>query len=139
MIPSKKKEKKSCRKKTIFITKRNNFKIKSHEKVCKNKYLCGIAIPSEKKNISYFNQYMKLDKMSHIIYADMVSLIKKADQCANNLENSSTTKTGENIPCRTSKCNLRFNVSSEIPVLFHYGSSYDYRFIIKELANEFGE
>ena len=61
---------------------------------------------------------MKLDKMSHIIYADMVSLIKKADQCANNLENSSTTKIGENIPCRTSKCNLRFNVPSEIPVVF---------------------
>ena len=26
---------------------------------------------------------------------------------------------------------------SEIPVLFHNGSNYDYHFIIKELANEF--
>ena len=36
-------------------------------------------------------------------------------------------------------CNLKFNVPSEIPVLFHDGSNYDYHFIIKELANEFEE
>ena len=34
-------------------------------------------------------------------------------------------------------CNLKFNVSNEIPVRFHNGSNYDYHFIIKELANEF--
>ena len=34
-------------------------------------------------------------------------------------------------------CNLRFNVSKEIPVLFHNSSSYDYHFIIKALANKF--
>ena len=34
-------------------------------------------------------------------------------------------------------CNLEFNVPSEIPVVFHNGSNYDYHFIIKELANEF--
>ena len=33
--------------------------------------------------------------------------------------------------------NLRFTVPNEIPVVFHNGSNYDYRFIIKELANEF--
>ena len=30
--------------------------------------------------------------MSYIIYADMESLIKKIDRCANNPENSSTTE-----------------------------------------------
>ena len=34
-------------------------------------------------------------------------------------------------------CNLRFNVSNEIPVIFLSGSNYDYHFIIKELVHEF--
>ena len=46
-------------------------KLKPHDKVCKNKDFCGILMPSEKDKILEFNQYMKSDKMSHIIYADM--------------------------------------------------------------------
>ena len=42
---------------------------------------------------------MKSDKTTHIIHADMKSLIKKIDGCANNPENSSTTKIGEHILC----------------------------------------
>ena len=34
-------------------------------------------------------------------------------------------------------CILRFNMPNKIPVVFHNGSSYDYHFIINELANEF--
>ena len=34
-------------------------------------------------------------------------------------------------------CNLRYKISKEIPVVFHNGSTYDYHFIIKELAEEF--
>ena len=33
-------------------------------------------MPSEKDNISEFNQYMKSDKMPYIIYADIDSFIK---------------------------------------------------------------
>ena len=40
--------------------------------------------------------------MPCIIYADMESLIRKIDGCANNPENSSTTKIGQHIPCRYS-------------------------------------
>ena len=36
-------------------------------------------MPSEKDNILEFNQYMKSDKMSCIIYADMESLINKIE------------------------------------------------------------
>ena len=36
--------------------------------------------------------------MPHIIYAESESLIKKIDGCANNSENSSTTKVEEHIP-----------------------------------------
>ena len=49
-----------------------------------------------------FNQNMTSDKMSHINYADLESLIKKLDGCANNPEKSSTTKIVEHIPCRYS-------------------------------------
>ena len=37
--------------------------------------------------------------MPYIIYADIESLIKKIDGCANNAKNSSTTKIGEHIHC----------------------------------------
>ena len=34
-------------------------------------------------------------------------------------------------------CNLRYKTPKEIPVIFHNGSTYDYHFIIKEVAEEF--
>ena len=37
--------------------------------------------------------------MSYIIYADIESLLKKVDECADNPENSTTTKVGGHIPC----------------------------------------
>ena len=52
-------------------------KLKSQEKVCKNIGFCRIVIPSEKDTILEFNQYVKSDKMSYIIYVDIEFLIKK--------------------------------------------------------------
>ena len=72
-------------------------KLKSYENVCKNKDICGIVMSSEKDNILDFNHYLKSDKISYIIYADIKSLLKKTDECANKLENTSTTKIGEHI------------------------------------------
>ena len=34
-------------------------------------------------------------------------------------------------------CNLKYSIPKEIPVVFYNGCNYDYRFIIKELAEEF--
>ena len=34
-------------------------------------------------------------------------------------------------------CNLRYKIPKEIPIVFHNGSTYDYHFIIKQLAEEF--
>ena len=59
-------------------------KLKSHEKVCKNKGFCGMVMPSEKNKITEFNQYMKSDKTSYITYADIKYLIKEIEVCANN-------------------------------------------------------
>ena len=34
-------------------------------------------------------------------------------------------------------CNLRYKTPKEIPIVFHNGSTYDYHFIIRQLAKEF--
>ena len=34
-------------------------------------------------------------------------------------------------------CNLKYKIPKNIPVIFHNGSTYDYHFIIRELASEF--
>ena len=80
----------------IFLRTENKLK---SDKKCGKVKICGIAMPSEKDNLLEFNQYMKLDKMLYIIYADMESLIIKIDGCENNLENILTTKNGKHIPC----------------------------------------
>ena len=51
----------------------------------------------KKNNILKLNQYTKLDKTPCIIYADLESLIKKIDECANHPEKSSTTKVGDHF------------------------------------------
>ena len=76
MIPSKEKEGwHYCIVKKLYIIKRNNLKIngqsyclkclhsfriksklKSHQRICKNKDFCGIVLPSQKDNILKFNQ-----------------------------------------------------------------------------------
>ena len=78
---------------------RTENRLKSHENVSENKDFCGIVTPSEKDNVLEFNQYVKSDKITHIIYADIEPLIKKADRYANNPENSLATKIGDHIPC----------------------------------------
>ena len=44
-------------------------------------------------------KYMKTDKIPFTIYADIESLIRKIDECANNAENSLTIIIGDHIPC----------------------------------------
>ena len=45
--------------------------------------------------------------------------------------------TGKHRDAAHNICNLRYKIPKEIPVVFHNGSTYDYHFIIKELAKEF--
>ena len=45
--------------------------------------------------------------------------------------------TGKYRAAAHSICNLRYKIPKEIPVVFHNGSTYDYHFIIKQLAREF--
>ena len=45
--------------------------------------------------------------------------------------------TGKYRGAAHSICNLCYKISKEIPVVFHNGSTYDYHFIIKQLARKF--
>ena len=45
--------------------------------------------------------------------------------------------TGKFTGAAHSECNLRYKVPKEIPIVFHNGSTYDYHFIIKQVAEEF--
>ena len=55
-------------------------------------------MPSQKDIILLSNQYMQSNKISYINYADLKSLIKKIDGCANNQEKSSAKKIGKPVP-----------------------------------------
>ena len=45
--------------------------------------------------------------------------------------------TGKHRGAAHNKSNLRYKIPKVIPVVFHDGSTYDYHFIIKQLAREF--
>ena len=45
--------------------------------------------------------------------------------------------TGKYRGAAYSTCNLKYKIPKNIPVIFHNGSTYDYHFIIRELASEF--
>ena len=45
--------------------------------------------------------------------------------------------TGKNRGAAHNKCNMNYKISKNIPVVFHNGFTYDYHFIIKQLAKEF--
>ena len=58
---------------------RTENKLKCHEKVCKNIYFFGIVVPPENGNILEFNKCRKSDKLVHIFYPALESLIKEID------------------------------------------------------------
>ena len=45
--------------------------------------------------------------------------------------------TGKHRGAAHNICNLCYKIPKEIPVVFHNGSTYDYHFIIEQLAKEF--
>ena len=58
----------------LFFCKKKN-KLESHKKVCENKNVFNVMMPSEDTKILEFNQYKKSDEPSFIIYADLKCLI----------------------------------------------------------------
>ena len=90
-----------------------NFKkkeIKSYEKqkVC---YICEKKFCDDKNKKSEYDLYHKVRDHCHYT--------RKFRGAAHNI------------------CNLRYKVLKKNPIVFHNGSTYDYHFIIKQLAEEF--
>ena len=94
-------------KKKIILT---NERKESYENqgVC---YICEKEFCTDKNNKKEFKSYRKVRDHCHY--------------------------TGKYRGAAHSICNLRYKIPNEIPVIFHNGSTYDYHFIIKELAKEF--
>ena len=76
---------------------RTKIKLKSHEKLSKNKDFCGVLLPDENK-ILKFVQYLKSFKAE--------SLIEEIDGYKSNLEKSSTSNIDEHITCGYSQLHL---------------------------------
>ena len=81
-----------------------------------------IPLTNEEKE-SYENQ-----KLCHICKKEFNNDNKVRDHCH---------YTGKYRGAAHNKCNLHYKIPKEIPVVFHNGSTYDYHFIIKQLAREF--
>ena len=76
------------------------------KKYVRTKISVELQCQQKRKKMLEFNQYMKLDKIPYIIYADIESWIRKIDGFAINPEQFSTMKLGENISCEYSMSNI---------------------------------
>ena len=95
------------KKKEIILTNEEKESYENQE-VC---YICEKEFCTDKNNKKEFKSYCKVRDHCHY--------------------------TGKYRGAAHSSCNLRYKIPKEIPVIFHNGSTYDYHFIIKELAKEF--
>ena len=87
-----------------------NKEIKSYEKqkVC---YICEKKFCDDKNKKSEYDLYHKVRDHCHYT--------RKIRGAAHNI------------------CNLQYKVTKKNPVVFHNGSTYDYHFVIKQLAKDF--
>ena len=95
------------KKKMIQLTDKEN-KSSERQKAC---YICKKEFNTDENDKKAFKLYHKVRDHSHY--------------------------TGEFRGAAHSICNLRYKTTKEIPVVFHNGSTYDYHFIINQLAKKF--
>ena len=81
-----------------------------------------IPLTDEEKE-SYENQ-----EICHLCKKELNNDNKVRDHCH---------YTGKYIGASHNKCNLHYKIPKEIPVVCHNGSTYNYHFMIKQLAREF--
>ena len=87
-----------------------------------------IPLTEEEKNWHNMQKFVIYVKKYLVLIITTKNIIKVKDHCH---------YTGEYRGAAHDICNLRYKIPKEIPVVFHNGSTYDYHFIIKELAEEF--
>ena len=92
--------------KEIILT---NEEKESYEKQ-KNCYICEKEFCTDKNNKKEFKSYHKFKDHCHY--------------------------TGKIRGAAHSCCNLRYKIPKDVPIVFQNGSTYDYHFIIKQLAKE---
>ena len=105
------------------------------EKFCKDLKELGTEIINfeEKEMIPLTNKEIKSYEKQKVCH-----ICKKSFVMKKNLKNSDHFHyTRKFRGAAHSECNLRYKVPKEIPVVFHNGSTYDYHFTVKELAEEF--
>ena len=71
---------------------------KKHTKLCEDKDYCYIEIPKKGESLKY-HPGVKSMKVPYIIDADIESLLRKMDTCANDPSKSSTGKRNEHEMC----------------------------------------
>ena len=98
-----------------FHAYRTENKLEKHKKICENHDYCHVEMPNEDHKIIKYNQGEK-------------SIRSQLYSCH---------YTGKYRGAAHNICNLRYKTPKEISIVFHNGSTYDYHFIIKELAKEF--
>ena len=93
----------------------------------------------KKKMISLTEEELKSNENGKVCYICRKRILKKLNKSKNyrNVRDHCYF-TGKYRGVVHSICHSKFNVIDEIPEVFHNGSNYDYHFIIKELANQFG-
>ena len=108
-----------------FHSYRTKNKLEAHKKICEKHDYCHVEMPIKGNNTIKYNYGEKSIKMPFTIYAGLECLRGYCHY------------TGKYRGAAHNICNLRYKIPKEIPVVFHNGSTYDYHFIIKELAKEF--
>ena len=86
----------------VLILLEEKINLNLMKKYVKIKMSVELKWHQKKKKILELKQYMKCDKIPYVIYADIESLIRKIDGCANNQEKLSAMKISEYIPCEYS-------------------------------------
>ena len=90
-------------------------------------------MPAEGNKILKYNHGKKSLRAPFIIIFDLKCQLKKEQSCLRN----HCHYTGKFRGAAHSICNLSYKVPKEIPVVIHNGSTCDYHFVIKQLAEEF--
>ena len=89
-----------------------------------------ISLTDKKKSLMKIRKFVIYMKKNFVL----IKIIKNFKKCK---KSDHCHYTGKYRGAAHGNCNLNYKIPKEIPVVFHNGSTYDYNFIIKQLARKF--